>query len=289
MDIILDIETADPDDILTLSFLATHPRSKLRAVTVTPGSPRQVGLVRLVLKRLGLEGIPVGSFNTHTGKNHVSGFHDRWLGHIPAEEPDGPGSAVLSDALKKYPDATLVTGAPLKNPGKLFLETDAVLKRWVAQGGFAGDSVVPEESRLDKFKGLETCPTYNFGGAPQEAEKMLSTPNIHLRHLVSKNVCHGLTYDKDLHREVFPHREAHPGLALLYEGMGVYLQKKRGKKFHDPLAACVALNPKCVEMREVEVYRDRGKWGSRLQAGTNTFISVALNREEFMSTLLEKA
>ena len=29
-----------------------------------------------------------------------------------------------------------------------------ILKRWVAQGGFAGDSVVPPEHRLAKFAGM---------------------------------------------------------------------------------------------------------------------------------------
>ena len=53
MDVLFDMETRDPDDALTLCLLATHPASALRAVTVTPGSRAQVGLVRHLLSRAG--------------------------------------------------------------------------------------------------------------------------------------------------------------------------------------------------------------------------------------------
>jgi inosine-uridine nucleoside N-ribohydrolase len=46
LDVVLDMETGDPDDFLTLLLLAGHPAVNLRAVTITPGSPAQVGVVR---------------------------------------------------------------------------------------------------------------------------------------------------------------------------------------------------------------------------------------------------
>lgn len=44
--VVSDMETRDPDDILTLCLIATHPRARLTAVTVNPGTPAQIGVVR---------------------------------------------------------------------------------------------------------------------------------------------------------------------------------------------------------------------------------------------------
>eukprot|EP00966_Prymnesium_polylepis_P224486 5192168-Prymnesium_polylepis.1 len=53
--VVFDMETQDPDDFLCLLFLASHPRVRLKAVTLVPGSPEQVGLVRWALGALGLD------------------------------------------------------------------------------------------------------------------------------------------------------------------------------------------------------------------------------------------
>ena len=75
---------------------------------------------------------------------------------------------------------------------------------------------------------------------------------------------------------------------LLFDSMEQYLRKhKQGKLFHDPLAACVAIDRSIAEFREVEVYRENRKWGSRLAQGTNTFIAVAVDKGRFWDVLLE--
>jgi len=38
--------------------------------------------------------------------------------------------------------------------------------------------------------------------------------------------------------------------------------------------------------REVELYTEKSKWGSRIKKGTNTFISVDYDREQFINVLL---
>jgi len=176
------------------------------------------------------------------------------------------------------------SGAPLHNIGAFAKEFQGTMHRWVAQGGFAGDSVVPEESRLAKFAGKETCATFNFGGSAVAAKALLASDRIRLRHLVSKNVCHGIAYDKTLHARLAPHKDAYPGLALVYAGMELYLQNKE-KLFYDPFAVCVAINPQVVDFREVQMYTNRNEWGARLAQGTNTFISVKANKEAFFMTL----
>lgn len=59
LDLVFDMETDDPDDFLTLLLLLGHPCARLRAVTIVPGSPEQVGLVRAALGWFGVD-LPVG-------------------------------------------------------------------------------------------------------------------------------------------------------------------------------------------------------------------------------------
>jgi hypothetical protein len=92
--------------------------------------------------------VPVGSHNPFHAKTCVAPYHYRVLGNVAPEEPDGLGPAILYQAFKDYPNATIVTGAALHNMGELLkLYPDVKIQRWVAQGGFAGDNVVPEEYR----------------------------------------------------------------------------------------------------------------------------------------------
>ena len=53
--IVFDMETQDPDDVFTLCALATHPWARLVAVTVTPGSDEQIGVVEHVLRQLDVD------------------------------------------------------------------------------------------------------------------------------------------------------------------------------------------------------------------------------------------
>ena len=102
---------------------------------------------------------------------------------------------------------------------------------------------------------------------------------------MSKNVCHGVNYDESLHRE-FGRRRQTKGMGLVLEAMGLYLKHKPGgKMFHDPLAAAVAIDRSVCTFREVDVYRERGEWGSRLAEGTNTRISVSVNLTRFLDVI----
>jgi len=44
--IVFEMETSDPDDFMTLLWLADHPGVELAGVVVTPGSQDQCQLVR---------------------------------------------------------------------------------------------------------------------------------------------------------------------------------------------------------------------------------------------------
>ena len=296
IDIVWDMETADPDDFLTLLLLAGHPRVNLKAVTITPGTPEQVGLVRTALcEWLGLT-IPIGAYNLEHKKDCVSGWHYKAYGRFSPSKDAIPGGKLLIDICDEH--TTLVTGAPLKNLGAAIELSENTenenegkrlkLGRLVAQGGFAGVGVVPAHLQLEKFRGRQTCPTYNLNGAPAQALAALEYPGIGLRRFVSKNVCHGVKYDPELHELVTRVKEKSESLRLIHQGMEVYLRKnKDGKKFHDPLAACCAIEESVGTWAEVRMYREKGEWGAKLQEGSGTWIITDYNQELFRRVLTE--
>jgi len=277
-----DMETADPDDVMTLAMLATHPRAELRGVTITPGGPDQVGLVRHVLKRLGRADVPVGVGASKPEKRYVSEFHYKWLGRID-DVPGAPSAEeVITSVVNAWPDVVMLTGAKLTNVAN-FIRKGGKLARAVLQGGFAGDSLVPVERRLAKFAGRETCPTFNLNGDIDAAFVVLES-GVPCR-LVSKNVCHGLAWTPAFHERVRGAKRT-AGLDIIFEGMGVYLRNKsEGKKLHDPFAACCLIEPACAEWAPVEVYRERGEWGSKLALGSSTQITIGADEEAFFRTL----
>jgi pyrimidine-specific ribonucleoside hydrolase len=274
MNIIFDMETSDPDDAITLCWLLSRPDVNLRAITITPGSHAQVGLVQHIIKMFGKE-IPIGAEKPEHPKDCVSAFHYNWLGKIGPGYSNGPGGDIIAAMLKQWPDSVVLTGGPLGNIKQAIEEYKIELDTIVMQGGFAGDNVVAPEDRLEKFAGKTTCPTFNFNGNPSAANLALSYEGFRKRYLVSKNVCHSVLYDKELHKQF----RGHP---VIRELMDVYLERHpTGKLLHDPLAACCAVNRNICSFKEVEMYRERGEWGCHEKPGSNTFISVKVDKEKF--------
>jgi inosine-uridine nucleoside N-ribohydrolase len=288
MDLLFDMETRDPDDVLTLCLVATHPDVRLRGVTVNPGTPAQIGVVRHILERTGREDVRVGARTPAADREAVSPFHRTWLGTLPSAEPDALAHELLAELLTQWPEAVLLTGAPLHNMRLLLNQhPDVTIQRWVAQGGFAGDNLVPPPLRLAEFEGMTSCLSFNFNGDKKGTLLALGSEQIRRRDLVSKNVTHGVIYDATFHDRLAPHRTATAGLALVHEAMGYYLaENPLGKMFHDPLAACVAIDPAIATLVEIEVVYTEGRWGSRPAAGTGTFITIDVDRDRFFATLV---
>ena len=90
-----------------------------------------------------------------------------------------------------------------------------------------------------------------------------------------------------MHERIKPFRHNNIGILNIVKAMDVYLTKnKHGKAFHDPLAACALIDRSMCEFKEVEIYRHKGECGSKHQSGTNTFISVSVDREKFEKVLV---
>lgn len=292
---VFDMETGDPDDVLTLLFLASHPGVELRAVTLTPGSEEQVALVRWIFQELGIEGTRLGAQDWPKNKDKRT-----MKGHFYSNF----GSVKSSDLLVERADTvlfeccddrtTLLTGAPLTNLGAALKHEGFRLGRWVAQGGFAGEGVVPRHLQMDKFAGKVTCSTWNFGGNIGAAEAALASSSIGHHVLVSKNVCHRVVYDASWHEALRLASSRAPAgtlrskaLRLMFAAMDSYLRRKPdGKKLHDPLALAVALDESVCELAEVHVFCQKGQWGSRRSPGSGVWISVDYDATKFQETLL---
>lgn len=115
IDVVWDMETSDPDDYLTLLLLLDHPEVRLKAVTITPGTAHQVGLVRRTLSEFDLE-IPVGAHDIAHPKKCVSKWHEKIYGEILPSTDADDAATVLSENCDAA--TTLVTGAALKNVGQ---------------------------------------------------------------------------------------------------------------------------------------------------------------------------
>ena len=288
LQVVLDMETGDPDDFFTLLFLLGHPCVHLKAVTVVPGTPDQIGFLRYVLQRFNRTDLPLGVFNMDA-KPALSKFHLKIYDNQSITESrealDG------SDVLLEYCDeqTILICGGPLKNVAKAIGKGEFKLGRLVAQGGFAGDNIVPEGKRLSKFNGRITCPTFNLGADIPAAKTVLNYAGIREKYFVSKNVCHGVVYTRETHCELERVKDKSQSLAEMYHMMSVYLNRagKHGKALHDPLAACCAIDLSIGEWKEVQLYVDEKtkEWGSILSDHPNVRIIVDYDHEKFLSTL----
>lgn len=132
--------------------------------------------------------------------------------------PDGIASDIIAQTFKKYPESIIFSGGPPFNLVSALKEhPDLHFNLWVAQGGFAGDNLVPLEHRLAKFNGKETCVSANWMNT-EAIDFLLSTPQISKRLVISKNVCHGISYDKNFHTQVQKVPKKSLGLELIYQG-----------------------------------------------------------------------
>ncbi|MBU0550232.1 nucleoside hydrolase [Myxococcota bacterium] len=298
--ILLEMETSDPDDFMTLALLCGHPRAALKGVVVTPGTPHQIGVVRACLARFDLD-IPVGAYNLDhlkargtPGERYVtcvSSWHYRALGEIPPSREAEPGWQVLARCFDE--ETTLVVGAPMRNLGALLAHRrevgdDRPLGRLFVQGGFAGEGVVPFLDQLPKFRGLRRVPSFNLNGDRPAAEAVIADKSFKDKHFVSKNVCHGVLFDAALLAEAEAVVAPHEGLKIITHGMRAYLQRRpEGKLFHDPLAACCALDPEIGRWAEVSLDHAKAGWGARLSPGSGLRIITGYDRARFLRVLLE--
>lgn len=303
--ICFDMETGDPDDVLTLLLLIAHPRADLKCVTITPGTVQQVAVVRGILQQCGvLEAVVVGARDWPQNADKDMTLQGVFYTSLPRLPPSQGGPPVLTavEALRRCSgsEVTLVTGAALQNPDAVLTECpDVEFGRWVGQGGFVGEGVIPPERQLQKFQGMESCATWNFGGAPDAAMRCLNSGQIGRKVLVGKNCCHDprAAYTPELHAKFVEAaaREKDDGGGHAYRMLcrSMHDRSSKGvlkaKQLHDPLALAVCLSEDVAELREVRYFREKGKWGARLEEGSGVWAAVGFDEKRFQEVLLEQA
>lgn len=295
--VVFDMETGDPDDILSLYLLLGHPRVNLKAVTVHPGSPDQIGLIQEIIADMkGDASIPVGYHNIAHKKKCVSAWYTKNKFSVIPSTKAVPAGPLLLDVVTS--DTVVITGGPLTNlasaidlaaeQGRQFCP-----RKIVVQGGFAGCNVVAPEDILKKFQGMESQPTYNLNGNIKAAKTVLSLANVP-KYFVSKNVCHRITYGVKLAERCLSSTAYH--VQRLVQLLEHY--QGREKKLHDPFAVCCALSPDIVKWRQVTlscIKEAKGyAWRSDAvddvtsNSDHNTWVSVGIQDYElFVQTLTE--
>ena len=72
---------------------------------------------------------------------------------------------------------------------------------------------------------------------------------------------------------------------LVGKCLRLFPRKRPEKAFHDLLAASVIFDRDICQFKEVEVYHEKNLWGCFEKTGSNTFISVGVDKERFWRTL----
>ena len=272
----------DPDDFFTICLLLASGVD-IAAVTLSPGDSDQVALAKCLLRQCGQTSIPVGVGIMDREKSSVGGAQASYIRkHAQADDwkHDGDGADIIRDVEGEY--EVLAIG-PLHSVGR-FLQRGGKLNQVTMQGGFVPYSAHTQDVvRLEKFEGKLEVPTFNLGGNKQGAHRLLNPDMVGKRRFVGKNVCHTVLYDIPIHERVM--RWDAGGLASLAfrELMGVFVEERGEgfmKAFHDPLAACLMLDPTIGVWMKGKPYYLNGEWGTTPDPDGDDCL-IDIDRERF--------
>lgn len=277
MNVLFDMETGDPDDLITLLMLLANPDVQLRGVTCWQGSPIQIGLINHVLKLANID-IPVGGLNEPEPKELSAYYTDvvgSWSNALAMKNP----TEVFKQVLKDYPDTKFLTGAPLTNLGEFVNSNPEVITSMTTQGGYLG-ALVSEP--LDKFKGKKSIRTYNLTNDTDAFTKVNYSEKIEKLTFVTKDLCHGFMYTPEIHKEVVFGDT--PVQQLLKSCLERYALTGKSKAMHDPLAMLYMLYPEIGQTKPIEMSYSVDAKGHRVFSsveGTGTrFGLIEYNKEK---------
>lgn len=246
MNVLFDMETGDPDDLITLLMLIANPDVQLRGITCWQGSPIQIGLIHHVLNLANLS-IPVGGLNQDEPKELSAYYRDTvgsWSVALATQTP----TQVISQALRYYPDTHILTGAPLTNLGDFLSSQSQAIASMTTQGGYLGSLVA---NPLEKFKGKKAIRTYNLTNDTYAFNQVNYSEQIFKLTFVTKDLCHGFMYTPEIHKTISF------GSSLVQQLLKSCLERYavagKSKAMHDPLAMLYMLYPEIGQTKQIEM------------------------------------
>jgi pyrimidine-specific ribonucleoside hydrolase len=244
MNIIFDMETGDPDDLITLLLLLINSDVQLQGITCYQGSPIQIGLIKHVLTLANKEYIPIGGLNSIEPSElspYYSNIVGTWDNSFALQSP----TEVLKEVFTNHPDTHLLTGAPLTNIANFLKEfPNLIINKMTTQGGYLGD-IVNEEQKLSKFKDRKEIRTYNLTNDTDAFTIVNSSKQIKELTYVTKDLCHGFLYSLEIHNKIIFNDT--PIQNLLKKCLEYFTLSGKGKAMHDPLAMLIMLYPELGE------------------------------------------
>lgn len=295
----IDMETNDPDDYMMLLFLMSYPSINITGITVYPGTPEQVGLIRSTLKLFGMK-VPIGASDIKDrgcysrdkyqvrDNPEISDIHKRFIDFGP-EDSDLYSSECLYNSNQL--DAEILCGAPLTNIAQyinIYKHTKLNKLPLTVQGGFAGDNIATPLVKRFREKG-NVWRTFNLNGDVNSADIVLKSDVFECKSFISKNITHACHYTKQTHKDLEPYIKSNTPLEFLHRCMGKYLETRNRKAFHDVLAAVCMIEPRVAEWREIQLYHKEKDgnvyWGSYISPDSNTYITIDYDKEMYFRFL----
>jgi hypothetical protein len=170
----------DPDDAIAIAFLCESGYIPDELV-LHPGYKKQITISNRIYGQYTFLGSPPTTCtkpNCEESK-YNPGKHSVFL------ERDIFLYAQFPIPTKFIVDKALVIGPPL---GLGDIECDQLFM----QGGYSPNSIEP----LEKFKNIDSVPSYNPNGAKKDFNKIIESKTIKEKYFIGKNVCHGFTKEK---------------------------------------------------------------------------------------------
>ena len=293
MDLIIETDIGrDPDDFFAILYLFATGVN-IRAILVSPGDPDQIALVKFILKELEMD-IPVGTDILNRNKKSLTGLHNFLIEKYKFQtqmSSDGYSPEIAEEIFRVFPDSELfVIGPPIGIGNFLKKIHEIEIKRATIQGGFIGYDVHKLPCRrLKKFEAKETVQTFNLSGSLQGTNSILNC-KITKRQFVSKNVNHTVVFGNkqyELLSEIKPKNRA---MELFHEGAKI-LNRTRGKKFHDPVAAVCHLHPEIATWVNARLFNKINnekylEWGAVLDESGGDDIIIDIDYERFWYYIL---
>lgn len=281
MELVIETDLGhDPDDLFAILWLAAVG-VKVAAITVVPGDPDQIAIARFLCKELDWD-IPIGASSLTRTKNSSGGIHHELLSRYKfplAACPDDSGDNIIRQVAKK--DTEFLVIGPVTSVGR-WLQAGNSVERATMQGGFVPYHVHHTPCRrLPQFEGRNHVPSFNLNGDRQRA-KVFIEANIKEKRFVSKNICHGIIYSKEIHRYLKPrNRPSH----LFKEAMDLMFEKHDYKKFHDPTAAVCHMWPEIASWERGKVMKAGDGWTTILDP-TGDFVITDIREDLLWDHLL---